>query len=335
MAPYFNAETGEMNPDSADLSTDHIAPAEPDRQAQEDRARRDRIGVGPQPAGDTDAPDPDKSPWLLLSPEFAGARYDEIRTAAVADPLHPLRDDRSPDHERAVAEYLGLQERMAGRNPDDPANPSNRVIGEQMAHTSILRPPGADALSPAPRPELPEGHAWDEAALVEAEQEAQAMDLPPHLVMTATDELAAMVEQEEQRGAGWIFEDGMAELTRWFGTEGAARVAANAQWALEAVAGSERSRLRQGILALADGRPNDPHLIRTLGVTLYEAFRSAPPSERLAALLERREHRLAQREAAARHAASLARAMGEEEADAVSEDALGQIWARHRRWVRP
>jgi hypothetical protein len=81
-----------------------------------------------------------------------------------------------------------------------------------------------DALSPAPRPLLPDGHQWDEGALVLAEIEAHAMDARPSLVMEITDALAGVLEQAEHRGVGWSSDDAKAELARHHGPDGAARV---------------------------------------------------------------------------------------------------------------
>lgn len=307
-----------MSPE-ADYSdvTDHIAPS-PD----------DRTPVEPKPtdAGPTITRERTVQETVsitAMAPEDALAEYDRLHAAWGKDPA--LGDDRTPEGQAFLARLEALMMRGKGLTPEE-----NRVLLE--GHGWRSREPGAQALSPAPRPVLPEGHAFDEAALVLGETEAHAMNLAPHLVMTVTDELAGMVEQEEHRGAGWGYEDGMAELTRRFGSEGAARVAANAQWALEALAASEHALIGQRVAELAEGRPNDPHLIAILGVTIYEAIRNAPPSERLAALLGRREEQLARRDATGRHAASVARATEESEADAASNDALGQIGAQHRRW---
>src|SRR4029453_5742953 len=50
----------------------------------------------------------------------------------------------------------------------------------------------------------PDGHQWDEGALVLAEIEAHAMDARPSLVMEITDALAGVLEQPEHRAGGWV-----------------------------------------------------------------------------------------------------------------------------------
>ncbi len=312
-----NPETGEVRAviDPSAPSPDAPTPAEP------------------APAGAPDATDPAQSPWLLLSPEFAAARYEEIRAASLADPLHPLRDDRSPDHERAIAEYLGLQERMAGRNPDDPGDPSNKVIGEQMAHTSILRPPGADALSPAPRPELPQdsGMQWDEPALREGEGEAHACGLPSHTVMTVTADLAAAVEQAEARGAGWSAELGAVELVRRHGAEGADRMADRARIAYELILELDAPRLVQRARELGRDHGDDPNVIAAFAA-LYTEIINAPPSSRLEALLLRRTERAMQAEAKARAEAETIRRAHDAEGDEARAASLAGVALAHRRW---
>jgi hypothetical protein len=84
-----------------------------------------------------------------------------------------------------------------------------------------MRAPGTDALSPAPRPNLPDGFAFDEPALVQAESEAHAMGARPSFVMEVTDALAEIAEQAELRGVGWTEAAATAELERRYGRDGA------------------------------------------------------------------------------------------------------------------
>ena len=221
MAPFFNVETGELR--DPDLYTDV-----PDASAPS----LDDVTGATLPPRPSAAPAPRAPAWTIpptMTAVDAKREHDRLRAEWIADPQHVLGDERHREHAQAVAHYLALGELAAGRDPADGAE----VLGEVFANGQI-RAPGADALSPAPRPQLPEGHAWDESALRAAETEAHAMGMPSHFVMTVTDELATMIEQEGHRRAGWGCEDGLAELTRWYGTERAARVVANAQWTLAA-----------------------------------------------------------------------------------------------------
>jgi hypothetical protein len=74
--------------------------------------------------------------------------------------------------------WATLQSRAFGYTAEE----GQPIIGEQ--HGWRLREPGTAALAPAPRPELSAAAqeitgGWDEAALVLAETEAHACDLPP------------------------------------------------------------------------------------------------------------------------------------------------------------
>ena len=185
---YFNQETGEMRDLYADVPDASAPPLDA------------AAGATPPPRPSA-APAPRAPAWTIppnLTAVDAKREHDRLRAEWIADPLHVLGDDRHREHAQALAYYLALGDLAAGRDPAEGAE----VLGEVFANGQI-RAPGADALSPAPRPTLPEGHEWDEGALVLGETEAHAMGMPPHLVMTVTDELATMIEQEEHRGAGW------------------------------------------------------------------------------------------------------------------------------------
>jgi hypothetical protein len=172
MSPYFNTETGELT-GGDDLYTDvadHIT--EPDRQQQEDRARREAIGTGKKPTEPKPTEPAERPEGFRDTSQFGREEYECIRIAALADPTHPLNDERHPAHQTTLEKYLRLGMMADGKDYDDPEE--NEVIGELFAGGQI-RPPGADALSPAPRPALPEGFAFDEGALVLAETEAHAM----------------------------------------------------------------------------------------------------------------------------------------------------------------
>jgi hypothetical protein len=82
---------------------------------------------------------------------------------------------------------------------------------------------------------------------------------------------------------------------------------------------------------LARDYGDDPNVV-AIFAALYEQIRSAPPSPKLMALLERREHRLAQVDAAAHARRAKAQQAEEAASTAARDDALDQIGAQHRRW---
>jgi hypothetical protein len=297
MSPYFNSDTGEMT-GGDDLYTEPELSApltEQDRQQQEDRARREAIGTGKKP-GEPSAPG-QPAPAPSLSPEAAKMRYGEILAASLSDPWHPLNNENSPDHARAVEEWLAVQERMAGRDAADPEQ--NPVIGELF--NGKIRAPGTDALSPAQRPALPEGHAFDEGALREAESAAHALGSRPSLVMEITDALASVVEQADARGVDWALDDAEAELVRRHGREGAVRVIENAKVAYQTLLALEQPRLVARVRELGEGWGDDPGVLTLFGTVLFEALREGPITPAKEALLLRRAER-EMREDAAGHA---------------------------------
>jgi hypothetical protein len=302
MSPTFNTETGELTggDDLYTDVTDHIT--EPDRQQQEDRARREAIGTGKKPEPKP-AEDGERAEGSRDTAQFGREEYERIRVAALADPLHPLNDARHPDHEATVEKYLRLGMMADGKDYDD--EEANPVLGEVFEGGQI-RELGADALSPAPRPALPEGFAFDEGALVLAETEAHAMGAPPALIMTVTDSLREVAEQAEARGVGWAPEDAEAELARRHGREGAARVVENARVAYQTLLESQHPLIVQRVRELGEGWGDDPGVITLFGTVLYEALRQGPITPAKEALLLRRAERERQADAAGRARAAKA-----------------------------
>jgi hypothetical protein len=303
MPPYFNSETGALHDESADDHVaDHVAPTPDERKPAEPT----------KPAAPSEAP-PLKPGWPVLD---TLEKIDAFRAGIPGDPYHPARTD--PE----LMEYCVVQEwRLSGQGTGEPA-----VLGE-LFEGGRMRPPGADALSPAPRPVLPEGNAWDERALVLGEIEAHACGLAPHVVMQTTDDLARVIEA----GVEWSAELGEAELIRRHGRDGAERMADRARQAYEIIVESEHPLLVRRVKELARDYGDDPNVV-AIFAALYEQIRSAPPSPKLMALLERREHRLAQVDAAAHARRAKAQQAEEAASTAARDDALDQIGAQHRRW---
>jgi hypothetical protein len=298
--PYFDSTTGEMrDPDLYADVADHAAPAAP---SPDER----------KPTESTPPAPPASAPAAgRLTPAAIAAMTAEQRDAwleasreARKDPLHPINDERHPEHAAALAEFEAVV-----MGPAD-----NPVLGE-LFEGGQIRPPGADALSPAPRPALPEGFEFDEGALVLAETEAHAMGAPPALIMEITDSLREVAEQAEARGVGWAPEDAEAELARRHGREGAVRVAENARLAYQTLLESEHPLIVQRVRELGAGWGDDPGVITLFGTVLYEALREGPITPAKEALLVRRAEREMQQDAAGR-----ARAARAAQADQTPDD---------------
>ena len=117
-------------------------------------------------------------------------RTDSTRSWDLSHPAHELGEER----------YLALIMLERGLDPRDPEQ--NPVLGEVFAGGRFARS-SAEALSPSPRPNLPEGYAFDEPALVLAEIIAHQMGLRPSFIMEVTDALAEVAEQTESARGGW------------------------------------------------------------------------------------------------------------------------------------
>jgi hypothetical protein len=238
------------------------------------------------------APTPDAPGTLTApapgSPAAARAEFTRLRQDILDDLHHPFNDPTHPLHEAAQRDYLRLGMLADGKDFDDPED--NKVIGE-VFEGGRMRPPGADALSPGPRPALPEGFEFDEGALVLGEIQAHAMGARPSLVMEITDALAGVAEQAEARGVGWAPQDAEAELGRRFGSDGAARVIDNAKVAYQTLLESDQPLLVQRVRELGEGWGDDPGVIALFGTLVYEALREGPMTPAKEALLLRRAER--------------------------------------------
>jgi hypothetical protein len=330
MPPYFNTETGELAGGS-DLFTEPelSAPTERDRQEQALREAGDRIGRGPEPKpADRDEAAPPQEGYRDRA-QFGREEHERIRVAALADPTHPLNDERHPDHVATREKYLRLGMMADGKDYDNPEH--NRVLGE--LHDGKIRELGADALSPAPRPVLPDGHEWDEGALVLGETEAHACGLPPHVVMQTTEGLARAIEAAEARGVEWTPELGEAELVRRFGREGAQRMADHARIAYETILESEHPLLVQRVKELARDYGDDPNVV-AIFASLYTEITNAPMTPRLEAFLLRRSERVMRAAAKAKDEAEPMRRQEAAEGDEALAASLAATALAHRRWGR-
>src|SRR5712664_4008352 len=93
--PFFNSETGAINPDSPDLYTDGQPPA------------AEAKPPAPPPAKDA-APGPLTEPEAG-SPAAAAREFTTLRQEIIDNLYHPFRDERHPLHEAAVKDFLRLQ----------------------------------------------------------------------------------------------------------------------------------------------------------------------------------------------------------------------------------
>ena len=262
------------------------------------------------------APAPLKPGWPVLDTLEKVA----FRAAIAKDLWHPARrDDELMDY-RVTQEW-----RLSGKEGGP------EVVAEVFP-TAKSRAPGMDALSPAARPLLPEGHQWDEGALVLAEIEAHAIGARPSLIMEVTDALAGVMEQAADRGVGWSEADAKAELTRRHGQDGAARVIENARFAYDTLLESEQPLLARRVRELAEAWGDDPGVITLFGTTLYEALRDGPITPTKEVWFLRAEARRAKADAAKQASAAEARRAEEAEAVAASDKAFDQTAAQHRRW---
>ncbi len=283
--------------------------------------------TAPSPAEPKPAEPTRESPDILTEPQPGSpAAAHAALEAMLADKTHPAWDLSHPMHAEAQKQYLDLV--MAERG-EDAADPTvNKVIGE-VFEGGRLRPPGAAALSPAPRPVLPEGHAWDEGALVLGEIEAHACGLAPHVVMQTTDELATVIES----GVEWSPELGEAELVRRHGREGAQQMADRARMAYETIIESEHPLLVQRVKELARDYGSDPNVV-AIFAGLYREITSAPMTPKLEALLLRRTERAMQAEAKARATGEQIRREHDAEGDEARAASLAGVALAHRRWSR-
>jgi hypothetical protein len=316
MAPFFNVESGAMRDE--DLYTDTPDPS---------MSKPDEPTPTPTPATAAPARAP---AWTIPPPTTAldaKREHDRLRAEWLADPSHLLGDDRHREHAAALAYYSALGELADGRDPVEGAE----VLGEVFANGQI-RALGADALSPAPRPNLPEGFEFDEAALVLAETEAYAMGVRPSFIMEVTDALAEIAEQAEARGVGWTERDAQAELERRHGRAGAVRVASNARLAYETLLESEHPLLVQRVRELGEEWGDDPRVITLFGTLVYNALSEGPLTPAKEALILRRAEKQAKAEAAGRARVAEARQDEDAEGDAARAASMTATAIAHRRW---
>ena len=245
----------------------------------------------------------------------------EASREARKDERHPINDDRHPEHAAALAEFEAVI--MGGRD--------NPVIGE-LFDGGQIRAPGADALSPSPRPTLPEGHEFDEGALVLAEIAAHAMGVRPSFIMEVTDRLAEVIEQTEQRGGGWAEADATAELARRHGRDGAARLMDNARLAYETLLESEHPLVVQRVRELGERLGNDPGIVTLFGTLVYEALSEGNITPAKEALILRRAAKGAKAEAAGRARAAQAQREAEAEGDEARAASMEVTAQAHSRW---
>jgi hypothetical protein len=285
----------------------------------------------PRPSAPPPSSPPTSTPGVgRLTAATIGAMTAEQREAWLEgnrqqrkDPLHPINDDRHPEHAAALAEFEAV---IMG-----PAD--NPVLGEVFANGQI-RPLDASALSPAPRPALPDGYAFDEPALVLAETEAHAMGARPSLIMEITDALAEIVEQAEHRGVGWSEADAAAELQRRYGRDGAARLADNARFAYQTLLESEHPLLVQRVRELGEAWGDDPGVIALFGTLVYQALTEGDVTPAKEALILRRAEKLAKAEAEGRARAAKTREDQDAEDDEARAAAMTYVAVAHRRWGR-
>ena len=295
MSPYFNNETGAMDPDSPDLVTGATErPAELDRQQQEDRARREAIGTGKQP-GEPKPADPG------LTPEAAQARSDATRAAALNDPTHPLNDERHPDHARTLQQYLDDGMRAAGKDPSSATD--NPEIGE-LHDGKILRP---EDNPPVRIPQLSEdaraafGLDPAEAGAVVEHQEAlvdlsDQSGMPRYHVEGLIQDVGAAMEDLARDDDADTPEAGLADLVRLEG--GRARSIINdAQQLVQLLHDSGQPNL----VAAADdlvATSNHPRVL--IGAArLYQELKNLPPQGPWEQILLGRGTTWAQQQAAA------------------------------------
>jgi len=317
MAPYFNTATGEMR--DADLYTDAPDPNGPSPDA-------------PMPAAPTRPSEaPARAPAWTIPPTLtaveAKREYDRLRAEWIADPAHLLGDDRHREHAAALAYYHALGDLADGRDPAE----GEQVLGEVFANGQI-RALGADALSPAPRPALPEGFEFDEGALVLAETEAHTMGVRPSFIMEITDALAEIAEQAEQRGVGWTAADTTAELERLHGRDRAARMIDNAKVAYETLLESAQPLLVQRVRELGEAWGDDPGVITLFGTLVYQALTEGDVTPAKEALILRRAEKQAKAEAAGRARAAKTRQDQAAEDDEARGVLLSDVEERHSRW---
>jgi hypothetical protein len=318
--PYFNTETGAMQDDpSTDVPEASAPAAQPAKTFSQKLAERYGVQSSPAKASAID------DTVMRLDPLAARAELEAMR----ADTTHPAWDVSHPAHELGEERYLALIMLERGLDPRDPEQ--NPVIGE-LFDGGQIRAPGADALSPSPRPNLPEGYAFDEGALVLAEIQAHAMGARPSLIMEITDALAEVIEQTEARGGGWAEADGRAELVRRHGQDGAARLIDNAKVAYQTLLEAEHPLVVQRVRELGEVWGDDPGVITLFGTLIFDALSEGPVTPAKEALILRRTEKQAKAEAAGRARAAHAEREAEAEGDEARAGFMDATAARHARW---
>lgn len=261
--PYFNSETGAMDPASPDLVTGATAPhAELDRQQQEARALREAIGTGKPPAGPSEA-----AP--ALPPGFpalaTAAELEQFRAEYLADPWHPMRGNP------ALAEhYAQAVARLAGH--DDGEEPLGTLHDGKILAPEDTPEVRVPALSEAAQAQ---GFTWDRELHEELVDATDASGLPRHhveQVFSSVAEAAEALALDEDLNT---VDAGLVGLLR---TEGAARARQTIEYAqalLDRLVESGIPALIQASNSLA-AVSNHPSVLRACA-TLYRELKNLPP----------------------------------------------------------